>query len=318
MSSDPDKAQRTDTEMSVNWREHIVCDPGILYGKPTLKGTRLSVEFVLDLLARGWSSEAIHDNYPNLTDERILAVLAYAAESVGSGATPESQESKAGVYEKFRLPYATPFEGTPSASYTLQLMASLEALRASLRWFQHTIGEPSKVKRRDIVIAVIAGAGWCAETYRLLRLGIKAGIINRSMIETSFEDAALWDRVTCDEPDGLILKIRRIRNKYFAHWDRKVLKRFIAWQATQKETDSFYETDAGGRLLNSRYVWPWAAFAFDLVGDPRGEDNETRVGPVLKELGDIWTQTVRLVARLVAELIRRCGLTPVHIGFPET
>lgn len=55
----------------INWREHIVCDPGMLGGKPTLKGTPLSIEFVLELLAGGWSRENMRENYPNLADERL-------------------------------------------------------------------------------------------------------------------------------------------------------------------------------------------------------------------------------------------------------
>jgi uncharacterized protein (DUF433 family) len=66
---------------TVNWRDHIVCDPRVLGGKPVLKGTRLAVEFVLDLLAAGWDRAAIRENYPNLTEERVRAVLAYAAET---------------------------------------------------------------------------------------------------------------------------------------------------------------------------------------------------------------------------------------------
>ncbi len=65
----------------LNWREFIVCDSRVLGGKPTLKGTRLSVEFVLELLAAGWDREAIRENYPNLTEDRIRAVLGYAAET---------------------------------------------------------------------------------------------------------------------------------------------------------------------------------------------------------------------------------------------
>lgn len=67
-----------------DWRGEIVCDPGILGGKPTLKWTRLSVEFVLGLLAAGWDAESIRENYPNLTDNRVRAVLAYAAHSTGN------------------------------------------------------------------------------------------------------------------------------------------------------------------------------------------------------------------------------------------
>jgi uncharacterized protein (DUF433 family) len=66
---------------SMDWREHIVMDPAILGGKPVLKGTRLSVEFVLELLAAGWQGNALLENYPNLSEERIRAVLAYAAET---------------------------------------------------------------------------------------------------------------------------------------------------------------------------------------------------------------------------------------------
>lgn len=66
---------------TIDWKDHIVCDPAILGGKPTLTGTRLSVEFVLELLAAGWNANEISENYPNLTDERIRAVLAYAAET---------------------------------------------------------------------------------------------------------------------------------------------------------------------------------------------------------------------------------------------
>jgi uncharacterized protein (DUF433 family) len=66
---------------TINWRDYIVSDPAVLAGKPILKGTRLSVEFVLDLLAAGWERQALRDNYPNLTEERVRAVLAYAAET---------------------------------------------------------------------------------------------------------------------------------------------------------------------------------------------------------------------------------------------
>ena len=64
----------------MDWRDHIITDPAILCGKPTLKGTRLSVEFVLDLLAAGWDTPALHAHYPNLTKERIQAVHAYVAD----------------------------------------------------------------------------------------------------------------------------------------------------------------------------------------------------------------------------------------------
>jgi uncharacterized protein (DUF433 family) len=61
------------------WHERITLDSEILTGKPVIKGTRLAVEFIIDLLAQGWSEQAILDNYPGLTREDIRACLAYAS-----------------------------------------------------------------------------------------------------------------------------------------------------------------------------------------------------------------------------------------------
>ncbi|HEX4228240.1 MAG TPA: DUF433 domain-containing protein [Bryobacteraceae bacterium] len=59
--------------------EHIVVDPEILAGKPVIRGTRLAVEFILELLASGQSEDNILSNYPGLTREDILACLSYAS-----------------------------------------------------------------------------------------------------------------------------------------------------------------------------------------------------------------------------------------------
>lgn len=57
----------------------IVADPEILGGKPIIEGTRLSVEHVLGLLANSMSHAEINEAYPELTEENIQTVLAYAA-----------------------------------------------------------------------------------------------------------------------------------------------------------------------------------------------------------------------------------------------
>lgn len=66
----------------MNWREHIHSDPAVLAGKPTVRGTRLSVEFVLDLFAAGWTHEQVAENYPQLSPDAARAVFAFAAEVV--------------------------------------------------------------------------------------------------------------------------------------------------------------------------------------------------------------------------------------------
>lgn len=52
--------------------------PGVLAGKPVVKGTRLAVEFIIDLLAQGWSETEILRNYPGLTYEDVVACRTYA------------------------------------------------------------------------------------------------------------------------------------------------------------------------------------------------------------------------------------------------
>jgi uncharacterized protein (DUF433 family) len=66
------------------WEDRITADPAVLAGKPVIKGTRLAVEFVVGLLAQGWSEAEVLRNYPGLAREDILACLAYAQERLQS------------------------------------------------------------------------------------------------------------------------------------------------------------------------------------------------------------------------------------------
>ncbi|HBL29276.1 MAG TPA: antitoxin [Acidobacteria bacterium] len=67
-----------------DWTERIVVDSKILVGKPVVKGTRISVELIIDLLARGYSREQILDQYDHLTVADVQACLAYASETLRS------------------------------------------------------------------------------------------------------------------------------------------------------------------------------------------------------------------------------------------
>ncbi len=68
----------------MSWQDRIDLDPKVLVGKPVVKGTRISVELVIDLLSAGWSQEQILESYPNLVIEDIRACLAYAGELLHS------------------------------------------------------------------------------------------------------------------------------------------------------------------------------------------------------------------------------------------
>ena len=60
------------------WKDRVTVDPKVLLGKPVIKGTRLAVEFIVGLLADGWTNESILENYPQLKKEDIFAALSYA------------------------------------------------------------------------------------------------------------------------------------------------------------------------------------------------------------------------------------------------
>ena len=64
--------------------ERIACDPRVMVGKPVIKGTRLTVEFILNLLSHGSSAANILDEYDGLTTEDIQACLLFAAQSLSS------------------------------------------------------------------------------------------------------------------------------------------------------------------------------------------------------------------------------------------
>ena len=66
----------------MNWQDHIHADPAILVGKPVIKGTRLSVEFLLGLKSAGWTEAQILEAYPQLTLEALQAVFAFSEEVI--------------------------------------------------------------------------------------------------------------------------------------------------------------------------------------------------------------------------------------------
>lgn len=68
----------------MEWRDRISVDSKVLVGKPVIKGTRIAVEFVVDLLARGWTTEDILREYDHLSADDVQACLAYASEVLKS------------------------------------------------------------------------------------------------------------------------------------------------------------------------------------------------------------------------------------------
>jgi uncharacterized protein (DUF433 family) len=64
--------------------QRIALDPDVLAGKPVIRGTRLSVEFIIGLMAEGWTEADISQNYPGISHDDIIACLAYARDTLSS------------------------------------------------------------------------------------------------------------------------------------------------------------------------------------------------------------------------------------------
>ena len=64
--------------MDVDWRKRIHSDPHILGGKPVVRGTRISVELILEYLSDGGSFADIMDGYPSVSEADIRAAIAFS------------------------------------------------------------------------------------------------------------------------------------------------------------------------------------------------------------------------------------------------
>ena len=65
--------------MNQDW---IRCDPSVMMGKPVVKGTRITVELILEKLAAGETVEQILEAHPRLTEEAVLAALDFAPKAI--------------------------------------------------------------------------------------------------------------------------------------------------------------------------------------------------------------------------------------------
>ena len=78
-----------------NWQDYITSDDKVLMGKPIIKETRISVEFILERLADGWSEQDLLENYPRLTNESLKAVFSYTYECMKDGLLYTTKRNRA-------------------------------------------------------------------------------------------------------------------------------------------------------------------------------------------------------------------------------
>ena len=64
----------------MSWHEYVQSDPSVLAGKPVIRDTRLSVEFLLRLPSEGWTEQQILENYPQVSHDAPRALFSFTAE----------------------------------------------------------------------------------------------------------------------------------------------------------------------------------------------------------------------------------------------
>ena len=68
----------------MRWQDHIEQRPGVMGGKPVIRGTRLTVEHILQRLGLGWTESQLLQSYPHLKADDIRAALTYASRALAS------------------------------------------------------------------------------------------------------------------------------------------------------------------------------------------------------------------------------------------
>jgi len=137
----------------MNWRKRIVVDPEVLLGKPIIKGTRISVEFVIDLLARGRTAEQILKEYDHLAIEDVQACLAYAGDLIRK----EKSDSLAAHNSRVTVEPAV-CGGRPCIRDTrIEIAVILDGLAEGLT-FEEIIDHYPQLTREDILAALAYAA----------------------------------------------------------------------------------------------------------------------------------------------------------------
>lgn len=68
----------------MSWQQHIISNEQVLLGKPTIKGTRISVELIIEHLNNGWDKKMILESYPTISPEQLDAAFAFIKECIAN------------------------------------------------------------------------------------------------------------------------------------------------------------------------------------------------------------------------------------------
>lgn len=212
---------------------------------------------------------------------------------------------------KYYLEENVELDSIPSLPYMLRLMMAADAIRSAIRWTNLLHKDPdSSTFDTDLLMSFIATAGRCGEAARLLKEGAKNHVIEREMLDASQSELMqTWDDCVGDDPSEMLKKFHRVRDKYFAHWDRwdeKVVRSFISQAEPVDRHEAFIEYSGDGKFLDTTFPWAYMTICRDLY--PATQDTDV-IGEFIEKAAEAMGGIVYLIDYLIAKLVKREGLS---------
>lgn len=206
----------------------------------------------------------------------------------------------------------------PSLVHLLRLLMSVDALRASHRWFKSLTKDETHLGKHDTLFATITMMGWAHETIATLRKGVKKRWLSRSIVEGDVELETLWDKYVPKQSKHSILdKFAYIRDKCAFHWDQDPPERCLKRLAKEKDQVPFVESDdEKGAFLSTRYPIVYDAIAGIIVDAKVGDADNPSVNltweATLREIGDIIGEVTKLTVKLASKMFEKLPLKLVE------
>lgn len=196
----------------------------------------------------------------------------------------------------------------------LRLMQSSEMLSSTFRWFSATEDGPSitgsATQQVDRVMSIVAGMGWGFETVKLLKCltkRMKEDMVKTEVLKDGQDLFPLWKECTAPKWSPQLERLRRVRNKCFAHWDAKRARRFLTRHAHDTNFPPLLQSDSHrGDYLDCSYSlahWAILEEVFEL-------SSEGELRTQITETADLLGQLVQLITHFITHI---CQAQGVHV-----
>lgn len=148
------------------------------------------------------------------------------------------------------------------------VMMALDALRASLRWYDSLPEHGPAASETDKLLCFITCCGWTWEAVRLVRAGERKKWFTRELLCGNTDLDPLWKEIVSKAPSERLRRIERIRNGCFGHFDIRLAKQFLERNRDKIGIPMIVDPDDPNEFTQSRFPWAYEAFASPLWPEP--------------------------------------------------